>query len=598
MPGKKRTHDPAQLSLSFELTGDSQVELPPTAQEPDRKDTSERKLDIDGLQKQEKSLLSEQKGKIDLEANALFLPSSYEDIIKKVGKDQARLADLIFPVEEFEKEIIKVLANISTHGHLLFLYGASGSGKSTFTHSLEFQKHIDIQEIVSIDSRRPLAGKSVDTEKKLHQIIERISSEADTFFESHKTDGQKLCIIIEFLETLSDADRKLAVSFFRDLNSVLRSYPILIIWPVTVREDLERMQELAKHYSSSMFDRKIPFIHFTGPPLGEYPEITKKTISFFNNGKTCYDFQINDDDLIRRRDYFLEKPKEKHLIREYLLDITDLWIERTEYHSQILKNIPKPTEVWFVFSYPGAENTVTQFSRQNPANVDETWNAEYNPLQPYIQEHAQRAADWPPGRLTMALSTRMLTTKILFLPTNALIGCICAYSEESGIEIDKKEFLDKALYNIPKDWLQKSHARGRLVRTPLFLQIEGSQKPTGKRRSGKTEEALNNARQAFEKINFDISSKRISDQPINKAICLALQDLIKKNPNLDISLMAEARHPYLNVRPDITIETENKIICLEFCYTNNNTPGFLADYVLRKLNVYMKQLEMKFDLST
>ncbi len=568
------------------------------AQESGRKDTTERKLDVDELQKQEKSPLSEEKDKkIDVEANTLFLPSSYEDIIKKVGKDQARLADLIFPVEEFEKEIIKVLANISTHGHLLFLYGASGSGKSTFTHSLEFQKHIDIQEIISIDSRRPIAGKSVDRDKKLDQIIERISSEADTFFESHKTDGQKLCIILEFLETLSDSDKKRAVSFFRDLNSVLRSYPVLIIWPVTVREDLERMQELAKHYSSSMFDRKIPFIHFTGPPLEEYPEITKKTISFFNNGKACYDFQINDDDLIRYRDYFLEKPKEKHLIREYLLDIRDLWIERIEYHSQILKNIPKPTEVWFVFSYPGAENTVTQFSRQNPANVDETWNAEYNPLQPYIQEHAQRAADWRPGRLTMALSTRMLTTKILFLPTNALISCICAYSKESGIDIEKQEFLDVNLYKVPKKWLQKSHARDRLVRTPLFLQIEGSQKPTGKRRSGKIEEALKNARQAFEKINSDISSKRLSDQPLNKAVCLALQDLIKKKPNLNISLMVEEKHPYLNVRPDITVKTEDKIICLEFCYTNNNTPGFLADYVLRKLNVYMKQLETKFDLS-
>lgn len=62
--------------------------------------------------------------------------------------------------------------------------------------------------------------------------------------------------------------------------------------------------------------------------------------------------------------------------------------------------------------------------------------------------------------------------------------------------------------------------------------------------------------------------------------------------NNNLHFQHEQKHPYLtNIRPDILVDTGEKIICLEFCYTVDNTPGNLADYVLRKLNVYMKQLE-------
>ncbi|MFN7515146.1 MAG: ATP-binding protein, partial [Dolichospermum sp.] len=110
-------------------------------------------------------------------------------------------------------------------------------------------------------------------------------------------------------------------------------------------------------------------------------------------------------------------------------------------------------------------------------------------------------------------------------------------------------------YNVPEHWFGKKLANDTLKRTPLYLQLSGSQNPTGKRKSGTVEKALNSSRKAFEKINKDISeskSGKIGDQPFNKDICL------------------------------------------EFCYTLDDTPGNLADYVLRKLNTYMKQLEQVY----
>ena len=526
--------------------------------------------------------------------NDLFLPFTYEEILKKIGKDKSRLVDLIVPVTQFEKQIIQVVLDIENAGYLLFLYGVSGVGKSTFISSLKFQKHIPIQSIVSIDaSELDYENKS---DIKLKQLLKQIKKEARDFFSENNQSNDKLCIVIDYLENLNDEDNNNVKAFFRDLNGLLRKYPILIIWPVTVREDLENMQEFAKSFSSTMFHRIRPAINFTGPPLDEYPNIAKKTIMFFNEGKSCYEFQLTDNDLENLKKGYEKKAQEKHLIRDYLKDIRSLWEERTDYISGIVKNVPKPTEVWFIFSYPEAEDIVARFAKQTPDIINEMWNADYKSLFVYISDNNQRKADWKPQRLTLALSSRMLTTKIMYLPTNALVSCIAAYAKDAEIPIPKEDLLNRDKYNILQHWCIKSNAKKTLSTTPLYLQLSGVYITGGKRKSGRVEKGLKNATPAFEKINKDISDKKISDQKFNKAVCLALQDVFN-NSEHNLDFVAEKPHPHLtNIRPDILVDTNDKLVCLEFCYTNNKTPDNMADYVLRKLNQYMKQLEDNFEI--
>ena len=526
--------------------------------------------------------------------NDLFLPFTYEEILKKIGKDKSRLVDLIVPVTQFEKQIIQVVLDIENAGYLLFLYGVSGVGKSTFISSLKFQKHIPIQSIVSIDaSELDYENKS---DIKLKQLLKQIKKEARDFFSENNQSNDKLCIVIDYLENLNDEDNNNVKAFFRDLNGLLRKYPILIIWPVTVREDLENMQEFAKSFSSTMFHRIRPAINFTGPPLDEYPNIAKKTIMFFNEGKSCYEFQLTDNDLENLKKGYEKKAQEKHLIRDYLKDIRSLWEERTDYISGIVKNVPKPTEVWFIFSYPEAEDIVARFAKQTPDIINEMWNADYKSLFVYISDNNQRKADWKPQRLTLALSSRMLTTKIMYLPTNALVSCIAAYAKDAEIPIPKEDLLNRDKYNILQHWCIKSNAKKTLSTTPLYLQLSGVSITGGKRKSGRVEKGLKNATPAFEKINKDISDKKISDQKFNKAVCLALQDVFN-NSEHNLDFVAEKPHPHLTkIRPDILVDTNDKLVCLEFCYTNNKTPGNMADYVLRKLNQYMKQLEDNFEI--
>ncbi|WP_310425969.1 ATP-binding protein [Chamaesiphon sp. VAR_48_metabat_135_sub] len=317
----------------------------------------------------------------------LFLPLTYEELLQEIGEGKSRLPDLIVPVTEFEEQIVQVLADIKNAGYLLFLYGVSGVGKSTFVSSLQFQKYIPIQQILPID-----AGELVQTDdsSKLKELIKAIKQEAIQFLSNNNAANDKLCIVIDYLENLEDESDNDVIAFFRDLNSLLRKWPILIIWPVTVMKDLDSMQSFAKSYSSTMFHRRIPVIKFTGPPIEEYPNIAKKTIMFFNKGKSCYDFQLNDNDFEELKNNYQQKPQEKHLIRDYLTSVRNLWETRTNYISKIVKSIPKPTEVWFIFSYPDAEGTVARFAKQTPDIINEMWNADYKSLSVYITDNNQK----------------------------------------------------------------------------------------------------------------------------------------------------------------------------------------------------------------
>jgi len=605
---KKKTkyHNPGQLSLFSEFDNFSEDQLKTASKLP-------KKPPSDKLDNQTKKQIENNQGlgivesEVDInrlngqnQRENLFLPFTYEDIVSRLGKNMARLTDLIVPVTEFEEPIIQVASDIDNAGYLLFLYGASGVGKSTFISSLKIQKHIPIQEIISIDATK-LTNKT-DSKSKLQKLHDEIQEKSRNFFSGNNKKEEKLCIVIEYLENLEDEEQSQIRAFFRDLNRLLRQFAILIIWPITVRTDLESMMKFAQDYSSTIFHRRIPFIEFSGPPVEEYPNIAKKTIICFNSGKSCYEFQLNDQDFEKIKCQYQDKPSDKHLIRDYLKDVKTLWEDRTERISQISKNIPKPTEIWFIFSYPEAEGVVARFTKQTPDIINEMWNADYKSLSAYINDNNQKKADWNPlGRLTIALSSRMLTTKIMYLPTNALVSCIASYAQDANIGITRDDLCDKDKYNVPKQWLGKTASQNTLKRTPLYLQLSGDaitsgKLKSGKRKSGPVKQGLINATQAFKQINEDISkTKTISDQRFNKAIYLALKDVLKET---DFNFSCEEQHPYLKtIRPDILVETDKSLICLELCYTIDNTPGTIADYVLRKLHQYMKQMEYHFGIN-
>lgn len=521
----------------------------------------------------------------------LDLPLTYEETLSRVSNDIAKMAEFIVPVTKFEEQIVQVINDIKQSGYILFLYGISGVGKSTFVSSLEWRAHIPIRRIVNINASE--LNEPDQPGLKLRRLYSKLNQVVREDKQTSSPKSQdKLCIIIDYLESLQEEQLADVRALFRDLNGLLRTSPVLIVWPVTEREDLEKMKQYASSFSSTLFHKRIPVMEFTGPPISEYPKIAKNTISFFNHGRTYHDFQLHDTDFEEIKEKYENKPLSQQIIRDYLKEIKLCWEDKTNYIEKIAKTVPKPTEIWFIVCYPEAEEVVSRFAKQTFDVVDETWNADYSQLSVYTRNN-KLEADWTPQRLSLALNG-VFDTKIMYIPTNTLISCFAAYADDAKIPISRKEFED---WGLPKHWMQKYPAKKSLATTPLYLKLAGEDPKKGKRKSGAVPEALEKAKPIFEKLNKEyISGPKGCDQAFNKALALALADIFSEKDS-DLSFQSEKNHPWLQyIRPDILVDIPNKkCVCIEMHYTIRTAPNILAKYILGKLNQYMKQVEKLYE---
>ena len=506
----------------------------------------------------------------------LVLPSSYESILKeleKVGDVQARMMEFVQPVEAAETEIAIVNAELGESGKVLLLFGAAGAGKSTFIESLSWRPHLEIARPQHIDA------STYPTDELLQRLMDRIREIASG---PPLSKAKTTSIVIDYLENLADQTTASVKAFFRTLNGVLRQHPVLIIWPVTSREDAEEMLKHASSVSGTVFPRDREIVDFVGPPRELFPLIAGQTISVLNGGRSIEEFNLTAEDLDEILGGGGDPDAEPETIREYLEFVYGRWKKTSGLIEQIHNRIPRQTEVWFVFPYPEAEATIGQFVRKT-TRVESAFTALHAKLYEYIH-NTQRAADWTPTRLQLALGGA-LTTRILFLPTNALVAVVAAYAPDAA------EKAGVIVSDLPATWRTKSTAVDRLKTTPLLRQLRGEEPKMGMRRSGPAADALQRAAEAYARLaTWTSGSGTGSDRTLNRAVAAALRDALGAD---GAAIVPEASHPWIpNVVPDIRVDTNpERHVCIEICYTNRTEAHIVADYVLKKLDRYMRQLE-------
>lgn len=458
-----------------------------------------------------------------------------------------------------------------------------GLGKSTFIQSLKWRNHIPVKEVFNIDITNVSIFKH--TEPKLPKLLQVISEVCERNDIVPNKNGV-FTFVIDYLESLSGENSNLIKAFFQSLNGILRQKPILILWPITELEDVDLIKGYSSAVSGTIFIKGKEAIDFRGPSKEQYSRIVKNTIAALNTGYTYNDFLLTDGDFDAVLEKF-EKIGSFYTLRDYISEIYELWKKRTKQNEQVLSKIPKPTEVWFVVCMPEAEQLVTQFARKS-TNTDDCWDAYYSKLDEYIHNN-QKAAIWTPNRLQLAISG-VFKTKIIYIPTNALVSCIAAYGENTNCynKIDWKGS------GIALNWYNLSTAKKFMLNSPLVKQLLNKPVQFGNARGGPVKASLEKARKAYGEINA-VTSNSIptndgSDKPFNRIIAAALTDLL---PQYKIS--TETQHPLLtNIIPDIMIEKSDRIVCLEFHYTKKTRHSAIADYVLKKLDTYMRQIESLF----
>ncbi|QHT58610.1 ATP-binding protein [Paenibacillus lycopersici] len=500
----------------------------------------------------------------------LFIPIAYEDIISNFPSSELdlKLMEFVEPNADMEIEINTLCLETRHSGKIVFILGRPGTGKSTFIHSLKWRPNISLRTLVSVDAAEIIKENNLS---ELLDEIKNISLEA-----IEKKDKGPTALIIDYLEDLQGFEEGNIKSFFRNLNGVLRKSPLLIIWPVTEKREVDAMLSYAESVSGTLFLKGKEVLAFTGPHTDKFVDIAKRTLSVLNAGKELDDFNLIHEDLVDTLIAVLKLPKIDINLREYYKLLKTHWQQKSGYLRDINSKIPKPTEVWFLFAYKNAEDIVAQFSRKT-TRIEDAWSVITDRFSEYIDNNSQRKEAWNARRLQLAFYGA-LKTRVMYMPTNTLVSILASYSEHA--ELNK--LLDSM--NIPENWGNKSKAISSLKRSPMYRQLVGEVYPSGKRKGGPTGVALEKAEPIFGKVVNWISTAG-SDKALNKGISIALGDAGIGNSS------SEKPHPWIpGIIPDIFIDLPDKQICIEFHYTNKSEPYVLADYVLKKLDVYVAQL--------
>ncbi|WP_159065622.1 ATP-binding protein [Xanthomonas euvesicatoria] len=500
----------------------------------------------------------------------LILETSFEEIRShfEEGVATQKFIEFVEPLPDVEAQISEIAGALKNSGKLVFLLGRPGLGKSTFIQSLSWRPSLRVSGLHHVDASNftndfQLGG--------LYQELARIGEHAEQL-----KDKGPAYVVINYLENLSEFSVDDIKGFFRRLNGLLRTRPLLMIWPVTQKADVDNMRSHAADVSGTLFYRTKEVIDFIGPSIEKFVDISKRTISVLNDGKELSDFSLTNDDLEEVFIEFSGLPEIQKSLREYLEMLKERWRKTTGYQEQIRAKIPKSTEVWFIPSYEDAESVVSQFSRRSQ-RLEDNWAAIHDKLFEYVHGNTQRSGVWNAKRLQIALYGA-LKTRILFLPTNTLVSCAAAYSDSPA--------MSSAISAVPQAWLDKGDAKRTLSRTPLYKQLVGELSPQGKRKGGPAAAAMRQASPIFDSLVAWMVNNGGSDKVVNRAFARALSDAS------GFDVLPDKSHPWIpNLIPDLFVELPHKQICIEFHHTTKSEPGVIADYVLKKLNVYMNQLE-------
>lgn len=503
--------------------------------------------------------------------NELILSTTFEEVqgvLSRKGLNY-KLMEFIESLPDTESTVAYIARESRHAGKLAFVLGAPGKGKSTFIHSLNWRKNVQVEAVVNIDAN-DYVTQGLDS---IYEELKRLGDEAKSRYANNP-----LCVVIDYLEDLSGFEDGHVRAFFRRLNGLLRTNPLLVLWPVTENDAVKEMIDYTKAISGTIFVPGYEVVNFDGPSFHKYAEIAARSIAILNDGKELTDFSLTMSDLSELQEKMFDIPYQKRTLRDYLHLVKQRWQEQSQYHRFIRSSIPKPTEIWFVFPYPQAESVVAQFVRRSK-RIDDNWAVIYDKFYDYLGE-GQRSTYWNPSRLQMALSGAF-KTRVMYLPTNVLISSIYAFSNDESVT----NIIERSL--VPKNWRKRSSAIKFLKRTAFYKQIVEEPIAAGMRRGGPAAEAISIAEPSYRDLVHWISSGgKGSDKVFNRSLASVLCEV------LDCGIASDKRHPWLtNVIPDIFLDFPDKQVCVEFHYTADPAAYKIADYSLKKLDVYMREIE-------
>ena len=213
-----------------------------------------------------------------MSATKVQIPSRFE-AFQHLPIREEELSSIIRPVNKALAAIREIYDDMTSAGQgaFLVLHGLSGSGKSTFLHTLRlfFQEGV---RTLPVDAEQPIA-------EALDDLVEG---------------PERLRVIVlagrEALANTSEAELEVAL---HAINQFIRSREgrrSLVVWPCNSDDAVQRILAKAKQIGGDALLGVFPEgLRFEGPPKGEYIEIAQGTVQALNEGATLISLGVTTE---------------------------------------------------------------------------------------------------------------------------------------------------------------------------------------------------------------------------------------------------------------------------------------------------------------
>jgi DNA (cytosine-5)-methyltransferase 1 len=188
------------------------------------------------------------------------------------------MREIIHPVNEALNYIDELYVDMaaSCRGSFLIFRGNSGTGKSTFLHTVGF-------------FRGSVETITVGKEEDLSNALQALPA----------TSEQLRLIVLEGREALTDVSREELEKSIHAINSFVRTEEgerTIVAWPVNTDGLAEQLSRLAQDLGSeALLGTDEPVFNFLGPKKEDFINIANSTISVLNEGASIHDLGISSE---------------------------------------------------------------------------------------------------------------------------------------------------------------------------------------------------------------------------------------------------------------------------------------------------------------
>ena len=464
----------------------------------------------------------------------ISLPDRYDVLARKAVN---QLTQIIAPVESALAHIDALHGDMraSSRGAFLIIRGDSGTGKSTFIHTIGLFR--DEVETITFSKERDV-GDALEslgpTQKKLRVIV------------------------FEGREALTDVSKELLEKSIHAINAFVRTPAgelTIVAWPAN-RDDLaDLLSSLAKEIGAeALVGLEYPVFRFQGPPKDAFIPIVNRTLALLNQGETLHDLGISDE----RAEQLV---KDSSTIGAFLATVRrDLLSNQRQLATLAKKEVCRVWIVVLAGNEPEADIDALTRGTIYSADIDRMMSVTNANIVRDLKEFPEK----------LGLLGTYLDARVLHVPVLAALAAVRTYASK-----DLRGTMKAAGMSATPE----KDAKERLDETNLLASFKN--KPIGARKVGG--KVGPNSVAAFEKLTNIAST---NDVQLNRAIADCLKDL-------GVITDYEVEKDFgtgMTRRTDIVATTANSTVRLEMMWRKKTGRAEIANYVLSKLYNYGKAI--------